>query len=118
MAVLRDAFRLALFEPFARWKLGRDLDHRRRKRKLLNGTANTNGKANGNGAVANGTGKAKENGVSNGNGHSHTNGNGHSYPSPAKEERQMHRSVLRFAEQGWSVVYYTLQWSYGLVRPS
>lgn len=26
----------------------------------------------------------------------------------------MHRSVLRFAEQGWSVVYYTLQWSFGL----
>ncbi|EDR12841.1 uncharacterized protein LACBIDRAFT_246558 [Laccaria bicolor S238N-H82] len=55
MAVLRDALRLGVFEPFARWKLSRDLDRKRHQ-----------------------------------------------------------PSVLRFAEQGWSVVYYTIQWSFGL----
>ncbi|KAJ7507745.1 TLC domain-containing protein [Mycena galericulata] len=49
MAGLRDALRLGVFEPFARWKLTRDME-----------------------------------------------------------------SVLRFAEQGWSAVYYPLQWFFGL----
>lgn len=99
MAILRDALRLGVFEPFARWKLMRDLNRRKRE-KLQNGRAN--GKANGHS-----------------NGHSITNGNGNGHVasvSTPRELHKMHRSVLRFAEQGWSVVYYTLQWSFGLVR--
>ena len=101
MAVLRDATRLVVCEPFARWKLARDL--RNEKRRAL-------AKANG---TANGTTKAH----ANGNGTT----NGHAKASPdvftPAERRKMHRSVIRFAEQGWSVVYYTLQWGFGLVRP-
>lgn len=89
MAVLRDALRLGVFEPFARWKLSRDLDRKRHQPSHTNG----NGKAiNGNG---------------------HVNGNGNTYPT-RKDIHHMNRSVLRFAEQGWSVVYYTIQWSFGL----
>lgn len=33
------------------------------------------------------------------------------------EERRIKRSVVRFAEQGWSLIYYSLQWSFGLVSP-
>lgn len=87
MAVLRDALRLGVFEPFATWKLSRDLRHRRNQRKLQ---GQTNGSANGNG---------------------HSTGN-----QPSKKElKQMRRSVMRFAEQGWSVTYYPLQWCFGLV---
>ncbi|KAJ7700033.1 TLC domain-containing protein [Mycena rosella] len=84
MAVLRDVLRLGVFEPFARWKLARDMDSKRSKR-AMNGNGNGNGTANG-----------------------HANG-------PSKKElRHMNRSVMRFAEQGWSAVYYPLQWSFGL----
>lgn len=94
MAVLRDAFRLGVFEPFARWKLTRDADNNRSIR------VNGNGKLNGNGAV-------------NGNG----NGHAHSSAMSKRDLRRMHRTVLRFAEQGWPAVYYPLNWSYGLVGP-
>ncbi|KAJ7638765.1 TLC domain-containing protein [Roridomyces roridus] len=77
MAVLRDAFRLGVFEPFARWKLTRDLSSERSK---------TNGHSNG-----------------------HANGN-----ATKKELHHLRRSVLRFAEQGWPMVYYPLQWCFGL----
>lgn len=112
MAILRDALRLGVFEPFARWKLSRDL---RARKKLHESNRTTNGKANG---KANGVGNGHANGHSNGQVNGHANGNGHaangvSQPTP-KELRKMHKSVLRFAEQGWSVVYYTLQWSFGL----
>ncbi|KAF8897488.1 TLC domain-containing protein [Infundibulicybe gibba] len=99
MAISRDLFRLGVFEPFARWKLSRDLD--RKQKKKLDGKAIGKANSNGNGIA---------NGSSNGNGHA----NGHSSPPRQKELRQMHRSVLRFAEQGWSAVYYPLQWSFGL----
>jgi acyl-CoA-dependent ceramide synthase len=100
MAVLRDTLRLGVFEPFARWKLSRDLKLRKKQKSLR--------------AVANGTANNQAKRVSSGNGHA---ANGSLHPS-AHELRQVHRSVLRFAEQGWSVVYYTLQWSLGLVcRP-
>ncbi|KAJ4482721.1 TLC domain-containing protein [Lentinula lateritia] len=87
-AILRDALRLGIFEPFARWKLSRDIQLQRKH----------TGKPNGNTSVS-------------------TNGNGYSKSKliPTKaERRKLHRSVLRFAEQGWSVVYYTLQWGFGL----
>ena len=102
MAVLRDVTRVFLMEPFARWKLRRDLQSRKRKKLAL---ANGNGKANGH---------------SNGKANGFANGNGHAAPeyvvTPA-ERRRMNRSVIRFAEQGWSVVYYVLEWFFGLVRP-
>ncbi|KAK7049573.1 Sphingosine N-acyltransferase lag1 [Paramarasmius palmivorus] len=89
MAVLRDAFRLGVFEPFAEWKLTRD---------LRNATKKASPKMNGNG-----------------NGHANGNGNGHVIPPiTTKQRRILHRSVLRFAEQGWSAVYYPLQWAFGL----
>ncbi|PPQ79540.1 hypothetical protein CVT25_003422 [Psilocybe cyanescens] len=107
MAILRDAFRLLIFEPFARWKLFRDLKHRQQTKALeekkSNGAANGRANGNGNGHAANG------------NGHSNGHTNGVSLPPPTlKELRQLNHKVLRFAEQGWSVVYYTLQWAFGV----
>ncbi|OCH92204.1 longevity assurance proteins LAG1/LAC1 [Obba rivulosa] len=93
MAVLRDVTRIYLMEPFAQWKLTRDL--MRKKRKYA--------------AKANGHGKA--NGVTNGNGHA---AHGDALSISKAEMRKMRRSVLRFAEQGWSVIYYTCQWCFGL----
>jgi very-long-chain ceramide synthase len=95
MALLRDAARLGIMEPFARWKLMRDL-HERRKRRA-------NGKPNG-----------KVYGVAHSNGHA-VHANGDVYQTPATELRLVHRCVLRFAEQGWSFIYYTVQWCNGLV---
>lgn len=102
MAILRDAFRLGFFEPLARWKLYRDLRKKRSKGAVAS-ASNANGH------------KKSLNGYANG----HTNGhaNGHTSPSPTtKEIRLIERSVMRFAEQGWPVVYYPLQWAFGLVR--
>jgi acyl-CoA-dependent ceramide synthase len=95
MAILRDAARLCIMEPFARWKLSKGLEDQRTRR---------------------------ANGLPDGGSHGRTNGvdhavraNGNALESPKKKERRMQRSVLRFAEQGWSVIYYTVQWCYGLV---
>lgn len=109
MAVLRDAFRLGIFEPLARWKLLRDLELKQKKvLNKVNGSAkdNTNDLH-----IANGNGNSTSKG--------HVNGNGHSNGvvlGTGKKLRQINRSVLRFAEQGWSVVYYSLQLSFGIVR--
>ncbi|KAL1681586.1 TLC domain-containing protein [Schizophyllum commune] len=86
MAVLRDVFRIYLFEPFAHWKLKRDLDARWAEKRRRAASAN---------------------GTSNG----HANGHASSY---SKEEKHMKRSVLRFAEQGWSAIYYIWQFAFGL----
>ncbi|KAJ2990738.1 hypothetical protein NUW54_g8384 [Trametes sanguinea] len=100
MAVLRDVTRIYIMEPFARWKLTRDL--RLSKQRDAAARSNTNGKANG---VANGH--------ANGNGHTtHVNGNGSVISR--QEAKKMRRSVIRFAEQGWSVIYYTAQWCFGV----
>lgn len=101
MAVLRDAFRLCVFEPIASRRLT-TLYNARLRRANGNGSHNGHAKANGNGNV-----------VLNGNG----NGNGHVAPLSRKERRKIHRSVLRFAEQGWQAVYYTSLWSLGYVGP-
>lgn len=85
MAVLRDAFRLGFFEPLARWVLSKKLARLMQPTKI-NGSAKP---------------------IANSNGHSHDS----SYVK--KEQRRAHRSVLRFAEQGWSFVYYSLQWGFG-----
>ena len=89
LAILRDAFRLWLFEPFARWVLMRGLERRRQQKA-----------------------EAKVNGSSK----SHVNGNGHSHDIIyQKKLRHIHRSVLRFAEQGWQFVYYATLCIFGLV---
>lgn len=109
MAILRDIFRLWVFEPFARWKLLRDLKYERKQEFML--TAKTNGHANG---KANGY----RNGSVNGNGVTKSqtpfNGNLPLALTP-KQERILRRSIMRFAEQGWSAIYYPLQWGFGLV---
>lgn len=102
MALLRDAFRLGILEPLARWKLLRDLEFQRKPGSEM--SAN----------IVNGNGNGYSNGHANGNGH--VNGHNIAISASRKELRQLNRSVLRFAEQGWSVFYYTLQWSFGLVR--
>ncbi|KAI0368088.1 longevity assurance proteins LAG1/LAC1 [Pilatotrama ljubarskyi] len=97
MAVLRDVTRIYVMEPFARWKLSRDLRLSKQKQAAL---ANGNGKANGH-----------ANGHANGNGHAaHANGSAIS----RQEAKKMQRSVIRFAEQGWSVVYYLAQMCFGV----
>ncbi|KAF8639452.1 hypothetical protein AX16_010307 [Volvariella volvacea WC 439] len=97
MAILRDFFRLAIFEPFARWKLTRDLEIAARK-KALKASSKTNGKSSGNGVL---NGNHEANSVS-------------ALVLTPKQQHQLHRSVLRFAEQGWSAIYYPLQWTFGL----
>ncbi|PPQ71774.1 hypothetical protein CVT26_007608 [Gymnopilus dilepis] len=105
MAVLRDVLRLWVFEPFAKWKLTKDLNRRRQRKAAL--AKATNGSAISH--VANGNHLA--------NGKSHSNGaaNGNALPPPTRKElRQLNHRVIRFAEQGWSFVYYTAQWAFGL----
>ncbi|KAG2146777.1 TLC domain-containing protein [Suillus clintonianus] len=94
MAVLRDVVRIFVMEPFARWKLTRAWERSKSQHIQQNGN---------------------KNGVMNGNGHA-GHANGDSKPKSvmsARDARKIHRSVLRFAEQGWSAIYYTLQWSFG-----
>ena len=108
MAVLRDAARILLFEPFADWKLTRDW---RRRQALKLGSATPDSKA----------GNVKTNGKI--NGPITTTGSAEKLVAdrPAKysrEARRIRHAVLRFAEQGWLVVYYSWQWSLGVVRVS
>ena len=106
MAVLRDALRLGIFEPLARWKLLRDLELKQKVLNKVNGSANDD--TNHHHHIANGNGDGYGNG--------HSNGNDRVVLGTGKKLRQLNRSVLRFAEQGWSVVYYSLQLSFGIVR--
>lgn len=90
-ALLRDITRLWFAEPFARWHLTRQL------RKS----------------------KTRKNSV-NGKGGLETPPKGEKTPLlppniTKAEERILQRNVQRFAEQSWSVVYYTVQWGFGLV---
>jgi acyl-CoA-dependent ceramide synthase len=99
MAVMRDVVRIFVLEPFARWKLTRTWERSNSNRIQQNG---------------------QKNGLINGNGHA-GHANGDYKPKSvmsARDARKIHRSVLRFAEQGWSAIYYTLQWLFGFVRNS
>jgi acyl-CoA-dependent ceramide synthase len=118
MAVLRDVVRVYILEPFACWILTRN--SRNAKKRVVSaaiGAANgvstgiINGTANG-GTVPHGNGSA--NGHTNGS-HAGTNGNG-VHKMGSKEKRQLRKSVLRFAEQGWALTSYTINWAFGLVR--
>lgn len=90
MAVLRDLVRVYVMEPFARWKLTRDWER-------LQPIHKQNGLVNGHADHVNLDSSSRS-------------------PMSARDARKMHRSVLRFAEQGWSAIYYSLQWSFGFVR--
>lgn len=95
MAVLRDITRIYLMEPFAKWKLTRDWERSQRAKPKVNGRSN--GSVNGS-LVA-----------------SCQNGEYPSLPMSKRDARRIHRSMLRFAEQGWSFIYYTINFTFGLV---
>jgi acyl-CoA-dependent ceramide synthase len=108
MAVLRDGARLLVFEPFANWKLTRAW---RRRQALKSGSATPDSKAS----------IVKTNGRM--NGRVTTIGSAEKLVAdrPAEhspEARRIRHAVIRFAEQGWQVVYYSWQWSLGIVRVS
>ncbi|KAH7887794.1 TLC domain-containing protein [Phlebopus sp. FC_14] len=99
MAVLRDLARIYLMEPFAKWKLTRDWETSQLK-------LNSVGITNGNGVP---NGSSTQNGLA-----PHANGEYPHLSVPPKDARRIHRSTLRFAEQGWSFIYYSIQFSHGL----
>ena len=101
MAILRDLARLYVFEPFARWKLSKDL----RAKKLVASKNRTS-------SSPSQTAKSISNGAVNGHQANEE------VTFTAVEKRRMHRSVLRFAEQGWALLCYTFQCGFGLVRLS
>lgn len=96
MAILRDFFRVCVAEPFATWYLtrdqqrGRSVSPRRLDEKSQNGH------------VANGNGHASDEKTA-------------LLRSKRKEDRAIRHKVLRFGEQSWSLIYYSVQWCYGLV---
>lgn len=105
MAILRDATRLLILEPFAHWKLTRDCEARHAKHS--NGSASladlkiipANGKSNGtshNGTIAEKPGASR-------------------LPGSPSERRRIRRSVIRFAEQGWMFIYYLAEFLFGIV---
>jgi very-long-chain ceramide synthase len=90
-AILRDITRLWLAEPFARWKLTRDFRKSKTRKNSVNGKGGLD-----------------------------TPPSGEKTPLlrpniTRAEERILNHKVQRFAEQSWSVVYYTVQWGFGLV---
>ncbi|KZT38360.1 longevity assurance proteins LAG1/LAC1 [Sistotremastrum suecicum HHB10207 ss-3] len=118
LAVLREVVRLGFLEPFARWWLTP-----RSRVASANGAHNgslSNGKAHTNGDAL--AVKSQQNGTDS------PLRNRKSSQSPpkldkitkkrrkgmSKEEWARERSVLRFAEQGWACVYYTVYWTFGL----
>ena len=99
MAVLRDVTRIYLMEPFAKWTLTRDWERSQRKKVKANGVSN--GSVNGS-SVHNGAASYK-------------NGEHAPLTMSKRDARRIHRSVLRFAEQSWSFIYYTVNFTFGLV---
>jgi len=92
MAVLRDVARLYFFEPLARRQLTKNLKRKKQHAREAKGKGTySNGHANGHSV------KAEE-----------------EFRLTRSEERQMNRSVVRFAEQGWAFVYYTIQCAFGI----
>ncbi|KAI0796838.1 longevity assurance proteins LAG1/LAC1 [Abortiporus biennis] len=118
MAVLRDFTRLAIMEPFAKWWLTSRLRRQHAaEAHLANGNGHSNGAANG---YANGVANGKANGsakhISNGAANGSANGHAMTLPKSIskREAAHIHRHVIRFAEQGWSVIYYTYQFLFGI----
>ena len=108
MAILRDASRVFILEPFANWKLTRDW---RRRRARKSGSSTPDSKPSSNGHNANN----KINGLVT----IHSNAEkpiADRPPENSLEARRIRHAVMRFAEQGWQAIYYTAQWSLGMVR--
>ena len=103
MAILRDICRIYIMEPFAEWFLTPKVEVYKRQTHI-NGT--TNGVANG------------LNGNENGHDSSNSNRKVLTKQNNGLNKKLIRRRVLRFAEQGWSMIYYTSSWSYGMVCPS
>ena len=101
LAIAREIVRLHIMTPFANKVLfGHSAGWKSpSKRSKLN----ANGHPNSNGLV------------SNGNGTSH-----YAVRKISAKNRVRERNVIRFAEQGWPIVYYTIWWCFGLVslRPN
>jgi acyl-CoA-dependent ceramide synthase len=103
MAILRDLARVYVFEPFARWKLSKNLRAKKLAASKNRGSLSPSPKT-----------KLVSNGVANGH---RVNGDVHKIAFTAAEKRRLHRSVLRFAEQGWAFLYYSFQCGFGFVSP-
>lgn len=103
-AVARDIVRLHIATPIAnKWLFGSTkgavplIDSKKGRKNLANGTERN---------LANGTGHA-----ANGNGNGH-----YAVPLLSAKNRVRERNVVRFAEQSWSLVYYSILWPFGVVR--
>lgn len=96
-AVGREIVRLHIMTPFAnKYLFGSTKGWQRyKKRSKVNGNHSSNGISNGNG-------------VANGNGH-------YALRKISAKNRVRERNVIRFAEQGWALVYPIIWWSFGLV---
>jgi acyl-CoA-dependent ceramide synthase len=111
MAMLRDASRLFILEPFANWKLTRDW---RRRQARKSGSSTPNSKQSSNNAVGHDANSKV-------NGHVAIHGSTEKLiadrpPENSIEARRIRHAVMRFAEQGWQAIYYVNQWSLGMVR--
>ncbi|KAF8555765.1 longevity assurance proteins LAG1/LAC1 [Imleria badia] len=99
MAVLRDITRIYLMEPFAKWKLIRDWERSQRDKIKVNGVPR--------GFVS----SSVPNGIV-----GHKNGEREHAPltMSKRDARRIHRGIQRFGEQGWSFVYYTANFTFGV----
>jgi TRAM1-like protein len=111
MAIVRDAARVLLLEPFANWKLTRDW---RRRQASKSGSSTPDMRASVNDPLnVNASGKV--------NGPVTTIGSAEKLvadrpPDKSRDAHRIRHAVLRFAEQGWQALYYLIQWSLGIVR--
>src|SRR6266702_5585950 len=111
MAILRDAARLFMLEPFASWKLTRDW---RRRQALKSGSSTPDSKPSSNNTVChNANSKVNEPVTINSSAEKHF---AVRPPENSPTARRIRHAVTRFAEQGWQAIYYTSQWSLGMVR--
>lgn len=102
MAVLRDITRVYVMEPFAKWKLTRNWERSQRE--------NIKAKSTKSALKSSVNGSLVPNGIV-----SHKNGEHAPLAMSKRDARRIHRSMLRFAEQGWSFIYYCLNFIFGLV---
>ncbi|KAF8270956.1 longevity assurance proteins LAG1/LAC1 [Lactarius quietus] len=112
MAILRDASRLFILEPFANWKLTRDW---RRRKARKSGSSTPDSKASSNNTVGHNVNSKFNEPVT-------ILGSAEKLvadrpPENSLEARRIRHAVMRFAEQGWQAIYYMNQWSLGMVLP-
>jgi acyl-CoA-dependent ceramide synthase len=108
MAILRDAARL-LLEPLAYWELTRDW----RRRKALKSSSTPDSKQSSNDTVSHNA-NSKINGCVTINSREKLFAD--RPPENSRELRRIRHATSRFGEQGWQAIYYTTQWSLGMVR--